>query len=102
MCERLEGEVLVYNSVSNPLIDLFRLCQVQHMATKMYSSWYRGRNNSQIKSEAPEDDLNASKGIKRNQPDQPLKIPASKKVKLSETPPVRDCHLELLLGSFLL
>ncbi|KAF7363169.1 hypothetical protein MVEN_00669400 [Mycena venus] len=64
--------------------------KVQHMATKMYSSWYRGRNNSQIKSEAPEDDLTPSKGIKRNQPNQPnqpLKTAASKKVKLSETPP---------------
>jgi hypothetical protein len=71
------------------------------MATKMYSSWYRGRNNSQIKLEVPEDDLNPSKGIKRNQPDQPLKTTASKKAKLSETPPVRDCPFGTLFGSFL-
>ncbi|KAJ6557133.1 hypothetical protein B0H10DRAFT_1967393 [Mycena sp. CBHHK59/15] len=70
--------------------------RVQHMAAKMYSSWYRGRNNSQIKAEAPEDDRNASKGIKRKQPNQPLKTTATKRAKLSETPPLleRDEHNE--------
>ncbi|KAJ7789223.1 hypothetical protein B0H14DRAFT_2627432 [Mycena olivaceomarginata] len=61
--------------------------KVQHMATRMYSSWYRTHTNSQVKLEAAEDDpvvLPASKPTKRPQP---ISTTANKRVRLSETPP---------------
>ncbi|KAJ6586697.1 hypothetical protein B0H10DRAFT_2234221 [Mycena sp. CBHHK59/15] len=72
--------------------------KVQHMATRMYSSWYRTHTNSQVKLEAAEDDpvvLPASKPTKRPQP---ISMTANKRVKLSETPPSETNEMSMILA----